>query len=50
MSGPIHMRHFRDGYPLCWTLDQDGPFVGSFVDSDVTCPECLRHLGEAHAV
>lgn len=40
----VHSRHFKDGYPLCWSYDQDGPFVGSYVDAEVTCPDCLRYM------
>ncbi len=42
----VHLRHFKDGYPLCWDMDQDGEFEGSYDEKDVTCPECPRYLNE----
>lgn len=41
-----HLRHFLDGYPLCWPMDRDGPFEGSFDETDVTCADCLGYLHE----
>jgi hypothetical protein len=41
-----HLRHFYDGYPLCWDYDQDGPFEGTYVESEVDCPDCLGHVAE----
>lgn len=41
-----HLRHSTDGYPLCWPMDRDDPFTGSFDKADVDCPECLAHLAE----
>lgn len=43
-SQVIHLRHFYDGYPLCWNYDQDGPFEGSYLDAEVTCSECLAWM------
>lgn len=45
-GGSEHYLHFHDGYPLCWGLDQDGPFSGSFKEEEVDCAECLRFLNE----
>lgn len=44
MAETVHLRHFKDGYPLCWDYDQDGEFEGSYEDEDVTCKECLKHM------
>ena len=38
----VHLRHFRDGYPLCWTQDQEGGFTATPNETLVDCPECLR--------
>lgn len=43
---PVHYKHFKDGYPLCWSQDQDGPFQGSYEDHEVTCKECLAYTLE----
>lgn len=45
-SEPVHSAHFYDGYPLCWTYDQDGEHTSSRNDSEVTCPECLNYMKE----
>lgn len=42
----IHVKHFKDGYPLCWDMDQTGTFEGSWNDAEVTCPKCIKHLQE----
>lgn len=42
----VHLRHALDGYPLCWPMDKDGRFEGSFNETEVTCGGCLRHLNE----
>lgn len=44
MDEEVHLRHFYDGYPLCWTYEQDGEFVGSYEEDEVTCPECRRYM------
>ena len=41
---PIHAKHFKDGYPLCWDEGQMGLFEGSWDDSLVTCKDCLYYL------
>lgn len=41
-----HLRHSLDGYPLCWNLDQEGDFKGSYDEADVDCPECLTWMAE----
>lgn len=38
---PTHIRHSVDGYPLCWPMDQDGAFVGTYVDAQADCRDCL---------
>lgn len=40
----VHVRHFIDGYPLCWPMDRDGEFVGEYDESKATCEECLAIL------
>lgn len=42
----IHLRHSIDGYPLCWPMDQEGEFEGTFKDDEVTCLECLKLMKE----
>jgi hypothetical protein len=37
----VHLCHFYDGYPLCWPMDQDGEFKGSYKENEVTCPLCI---------
>lgn len=44
---PVHAKHFKDGYPLCWPMDQEGLFEGTWDDAQVTCPECLKCLEDA---
>lgn len=46
MKNPIHLKHFKDGYPLCWPMDKDGSFEGSFDEKEVDCSECLKILAE----
>jgi hypothetical protein len=41
-----HLRHFRDGYPLCWPQDKDGDFDATLVEGKVTCPDCLALMKE----
>jgi hypothetical protein len=43
---PVHAKHYKDGYPLCWPMDKMGTFEASFNDTDVTCKECLMYLEE----
>lgn len=43
---PIHAKHYKDGYPLCWTMDQEGLFEASFNESDVTCQDCVDYMEE----
>ncbi len=47
---PIHSRHYLDGYPLCWPIDAESEeeFVTptTLEDSEVTCPDCIRHMEE----
>lgn len=45
----VHSAHFHDGYPLCWTYDDDGPHVSSYNDSEVTCPDCLGYMRDSEA-
>lgn len=45
----VHLLHFHDSMPLCWTLaevDQRDAHevVGSFKENEVTCCECLDFL------
>jgi hypothetical protein len=42
----VHAKHYKDGYPLCWELNQEGTFEASWDDTDVTCEECLEYLKE----
>lgn len=42
MVEPIHLKHFKDGYPLCWPQDKDGDFKGTWLEENVTCPECIK--------
>lgn len=42
----IHLKHYKDGYPLCWPMDKSGVFKGSFKDEEVTCPSCLTYIEE----
>lgn len=46
MSTTIHLRHSIDGYPLCWPMDKDGSFEGSFQEEEVTCEKCKEFLSE----
>lgn len=40
----VHLRHFKDGYPLCWPLEQEGSFRGSYKEGETTCKKCLAAL------
>lgn len=44
LRDPLHLRHSLDGYPLCWPMDRDGEFEGTYDEQAVTCGECLGHL------
>lgn len=39
-----HLRHFKDGWPLCWSQDQTDAFIGSYDVVDVDCPGCRKHI------
>lgn len=43
----VHVRHYLDGYPLCWPMDKEGEFNVSEYDQQITCPECKKILEEA---
>jgi hypothetical protein len=43
---PVHLRHFSDGYPLCWDQDREGSFIGAYDEGRVTCPDCLKALAD----
>jgi hypothetical protein len=45
-GGSVHLRHFYDGYPLCWSYEDDGPFEGTGEEEGVDCAECLRFMHE----
>jgi len=38
----LHLRHFYDGYPLCWPQDREGEFTATPHEALVDCPECLQ--------
>lgn len=44
----VHMRHFRDGYPLCWSDVKDVDFEVSSLKDEVSCQECLDIIREGH--
>lgn len=41
---PVHAAHSLDGYPICWSQDQDGPHTSTSDDRAVTCLPCRHHL------
>jgi hypothetical protein len=43
---PVHAKHYKDGYPLCWPLDKNGTFEGSWDEKDVTCKDCIQYMKE----
>jgi hypothetical protein len=43
---PVHAKHFKDGFPLCWPMEQEGLFEGTWDDTQVNCPDCLKILEE----
>lgn len=43
----VHWKHFLDGYPICWNLEQMGVFEGTRIESEVTCPSCIKFLKES---
>ncbi len=43
---PVHAKHYKDGYPLCWPMDQEGTFEGTWNDGEVTCRECITYMQE----
>lgn len=43
---PIHLRHSLDGWPLCWPMDQEGEFQGTFVAAEVTCRPCITYMAD----
>lgn len=48
MTEVVHYAHFFDGYPLCWSQDDDGPHTSTRQDSQVTCPDCLGYLQDSN--
>ena len=40
----IHLRHYLDGYPLCWPMDREGDFLATEVETKVTCDDCIDAL------
>lgn len=42
----VHAKHYKDGYPLCWPMDQVGTFEASYNDGEVTCKDCIVYLQE----
>jgi hypothetical protein len=48
-DAPVHLRHFHDGYPLCWPMDRDGDHTSTPDEGDVTCPDCRQIISEAAA-
>lgn len=38
----IHLRHFYDGYPLCWPMNKEGDFQGTRDETQITCPACKK--------
>lgn len=43
---PIHAKHFKDGFPLCWDEGEMGTFEGTWDDTQVTCEKCKYYLEE----
>lgn len=44
---PIHAKHFKDGYPLCWDEDTRWTvFEASWDDAKVTCEKCIIYMQE----
>lgn len=46
MPEPVHLAHSIDGYPLCWSMDRDGPHTSVSREEDVTCEDCKKFLEE----
>lgn len=46
MAEPLHVRHSLDGYPLCWPMDRDGEFRGTFDEAEADCTDCKKVLEE----
>lgn len=42
----IHVKNFKDGWPLCWSMDKMGTFEGSFNEAETTCTDCIEILKE----
>lgn len=40
----VHLKHSIDGYPLCWPMDRDGEFEGTYDENKVTCKDCLEAM------
>jgi len=43
LDSPVHKRSVLDGKPVCWSIDDEGAFVGSRHFSEVTCEGCLKY-------
>lgn len=43
---PIHAKHYKDGFPLCWPMAQEGLFEGTWDEGAVTCPDCIDYMKE----
>lgn len=43
---PVHAKHYKDGFPLCWKENQKGLFEASYNEGEVTCPDCIDYLKE----
>jgi hypothetical protein len=46
MNLVVHVKHFQDGFPLCWGVGQTGTFEASWNEAEITCQACLTYLKE----
>lgn len=44
--GIRHLVHYKDGQPLCWPMSRQGRFKGTINEANVTCPDCLKYMGD----
>lgn len=46
LNDPVHAKHYKDGYPLCWGIEETGIFEATYNEAEVTCEACLDYMKE----
>lgn len=46
LNAPVHAKHYKNGYPLCWPMDREGLFEATWNEAEITCKQCLAYMKE----